>query len=252
MMPRAFLFLWKKKKIITLFFFFPLQDSLCIAVKTSRLVEELACLQSYLDTSSLPPDHLLHDKSRARRPGLLKLEYGNMVISRFAGVRSKCYVLQLESQGKQSAVYKCKGVPNKAVSSAAEFQDYKACVFDSVQKDIEFSSIRTDGQHRVYTMRQKRTALKNWDNKRWLADDGITTKAFSPGRAWDATLGASDVTLLQSGLETLQELAGDREPVDAGGLGEGEEEVDDSLWPTADFCAEDLDVMDALELSALM
>lgn len=224
-------------------------DSLCIAVKTNRLGQELAALQDHLDTSSLPPDHPLHDKSRARRPGLLKLEYGNMVISRFAGVRSKCYVLQLESQGQQSAVYKCKGVPNKAVSSTTEFQDYKNCVFDSVEKDIEFSSIRTDGKHQLYTMRQKRTALKNWDNKRWLADDGITTKAFSPTRAWDADLSAQDTALLQDGLDALEELAADRELAEDRELSSDSE---DPLWEALDFSAEDFEALDVIEQAAIM
>lgn len=155
-------------------------DSLAVALTTDHLNEELALLQPILDTSGLPKSHPLYDASKARIPGLLKLEYGSHHILRFAGIRPKCYALDLEAPGQKNVVYKCKGVPRAALTRSTSFEDYKKCIFESIGKEFKFSSIRTDGEHRIYTVSQVRLGLRNFDCKRWIEACGIKTRAFRP------------------------------------------------------------------------
>jgi hypothetical protein len=155
-------------------------DSFGLEITSEDLVGELASLSSILDTSGLPSDHPLYSKERERVPGLLKLEYATSHILRFAGIRPKVYCLDLEEHDKKKKkqIYKCKGVQKGALARSVTFEDYKRCIFEDTVKRVTFASIRTDGQHRIYTMEQTKAALRNFDNKRYLQDDGINTRAF--------------------------------------------------------------------------
>lgn len=153
-------------------------DSLAVELQSDDIVEDLRPLMDVLDTSSLPPEHPLYDARYARVQGRLKIEYGGFRIQRFAAVRSKVYALDLASPNGKSVVYKAKGVQKSALKRSVEFEDYKRCVFDSVAKYVTFHSIRTDGQHRLYTLKQTKVGLQNFDNKRYIEPCGIRTRAF--------------------------------------------------------------------------
>lgn len=153
-------------------------DSLAIHVETPDLVGELRPLMDILDTSSLPKDHPLYDETFARCQGRLKIEYGAHDIVRFAGVRAKCYALDLEHAGGGSVVYKAKGVQKGALKRSVTFEDYKRCVFESVSKFVTFHTIQTDRRHHLFTLRQTKVALQNFDNKRFIEPCGVKTRAF--------------------------------------------------------------------------
>ncbi|XP_034230806.1 uncharacterized protein LOC117639345 isoform X2 [Thrips palmi] len=154
-------------------------DSLCVHLKTPNLVEDLRPILDILDTSGLPEDHPLYDPQYARVQGRLKIEYGRFNILRFAGIRSKVYALDLETaEGGEKAVYKCKGIQKSALAQSVRFEDYKRCIFDNVTKFVEVAGIRTDGKHSLYTIKQNKSGLSNFDNKRYILEDGISTNAF--------------------------------------------------------------------------
>lgn len=160
-------------------------DSVCLELRTPDLVEDLRPLMDILDTSTLPVQHPLYDPQFARHQGRLKIEYGNFHIRQIAAVRSKVYALDLTSATGDAKVYKAKGVHKAALNRTVTFDDYKRCVFEGVLKPVTYTSIRTDGRHNLYTMRQTKNGLVDFDNKRFIMPCGIRTRAFGyRGREW--------------------------------------------------------------------
>lgn len=150
-------------------------DSLAVRIETPDLVADLRPLMDILDTSSLPKNHALYDGRFARCQGRLKIEYGAHKVLRFAGVRAKCYALDLaDAEGNRSAIYKAKGVNKGALRRSVNFEDYKRCIFDGVAKYVQFNSIQTDRRHNLYTLEQRKVALQNFDNKRRILNTGRT------------------------------------------------------------------------------
>ena len=162
-------------------------DSFGAEVTSHNINEELSQLKDILDTSGLHSDHPLYHKNNAKVPGFLKIEFGDQYITKFAAVRSKCWAVETVSQdqSKRKTVMKCKGVPQNALKSGIKFEDYKKCVFENVDRQVSFSSIRTDGKHGIFTVKQRKRALCNFDNKRWIESDGIRTRAFRPTDEFD-------------------------------------------------------------------
>ncbi|KAE8741577.1 hypothetical protein FOCC_FOCC012870 [Frankliniella occidentalis] len=154
-------------------------DSQGVEIESPDIVGEMRNLEHILDTSGLLPTHPLYSTQYARVPGRLKIEYGEMTILRFAAVRAKCYAVEYETQDNNiSNIYKCKGVQRNALKQGITFEDYKKCIFNDVQKQLQFCSLRSDGTHQIYTVKQCKTALRNFDNKRYILSDGCTTRAF--------------------------------------------------------------------------
>lgn len=154
-------------------------DSLGVEIESPDIVGEMRNLNHVLDTSGLLPNHPLYSTQFARVQGRLKIEYGEMNILRFAAVRAKCYAIEMESQDKNiQNIYKCKGVKSVALKQSISFEDYKRCIFDNVAKQVKFHSLQSDGAHRVFTLHQQKYALRNFDSKRWILEDGYRTRAF--------------------------------------------------------------------------
>lgn len=151
-------------------------DSFGVEITSNSIHEELSAIKDILDTSGLPRDHPLYDPSRSRQPGYLKIEYGHTDILAFAGIRPKCYCLDLGPT--ETVVMKCKGIQSAALYRSVSFEDYKNCIFKNVLKEVTCCSLRTDGKHHVYTMQQRKWALRNFDQKRYILPDGIHTRAF--------------------------------------------------------------------------
>lgn len=153
-------------------------DSLALHLETKDLVADLTPLMDILDTSSLPRDHPLYDGQYARCAGRLKIEYGSYDVLEFAGVRAKCYALDMVNADGEKVVMKAKGVNKGALKRTVSFADYKRCVFEGVTKFVTCHSIQTDRKHHLYTLKQTKVALQNFDNKRFLAPCGKRTFAF--------------------------------------------------------------------------
>jgi hypothetical protein len=155
-------------------------DSMCVEVETNRINDELRAVSHIMDMSGFPPSHPLHSKEFQRVTGRLKVEYGDLHILKFVGLRAKCYALDMEARGEKKTVLKCKGVQKSAMQRSVTFEDYKKCLFENLEKEVQFCSIRTDGKHRLFTLKQSKTALRQFDNKRWIQPDGVITRAYRP------------------------------------------------------------------------
>jgi hypothetical protein len=89
---------------------------------------------------------------------------------------------------------RCNGI-NRAAVRGMHFEDYKIMVqpIEVVEADARVEQYRmTTRLHQVTVQRVRKRALSSYDDKRWIADDGVETHAHGyqpPGadpRSWRA------------------------------------------------------------------
>ncbi|KAE8744368.1 hypothetical protein FOCC_FOCC008972 [Frankliniella occidentalis] len=179
-------------------------DSILCKVTTPELDKDLKELSYMFDFSSLPKWHPLYDTSRDRVPGYLKIELGKQTITEMVAIKSKCYAINYiplptenpdivhpaSMPGPSSApgieqdlqiMRRCKGIPASALNKHTAFSDYKKCVFEGLTNEISFCAIKSDGEHNVYTVNQKKRCLSAFENKRKILADGIKTLPYCVG-----------------------------------------------------------------------
>ncbi|MES2286721.1 MAG: hypothetical protein V4547_13615 [Bacteroidota bacterium] len=93
-------------------------DNLVCEIKdpNKTFIQDLRDLSNHFDFSNLPSDHPLFDKSKAKQPGLLKIEYPYPlqfvgIKSKLYSVLSKCESCRLSNTDMGLSCNKCKSVP---------------------------------------------------------------------------------------------------------------------------------------------
>jgi len=127
--------------------------------------------------------------------GRFKIEIADAITTIFIGLRAKMYVYLIERSSKgaasSSAEYnnytefkkRGKGIPSHILKSKF-LRDYKDVLFNEIQTFVEFKRIGSKKLD-VYTINQKKVALSNFDDKRFILNDGITTLAHGHYRIPD-------------------------------------------------------------------
>jgi hypothetical protein len=144
----------------------------------------------WLDLSAYPKDHPLYSKQNAKIPGFMKDEACGANISHYIALRSKCYhlsmsetpeVLNAMGSGLTSTFNKCKGIPKAAAKKFVK-SDYKNAL-DGGEVSASFYALGTRGvTHRMYLEKRQRVALKQFDDKGFLLEDGIDCLAHGHHR----------------------------------------------------------------------
>lgn len=126
----------------------------------------------HFDMSNLPPPY--RSETNSSTVGKLKDELaGKDVILGFVGLRSKCYCLKLLKQDEKKA----KGLPRSVVKDI-KFQDYYNALFSPVSaQSHEYHSIRSVGRT-IFTLKEHRSGLANFDDKRVLCANRIETLPY--------------------------------------------------------------------------
>ena len=101
-------------------------------------------------------------------------------------IRPKMYHLDVYITAQPNAeTFKqaTKGVPRNTLT----YQDFSDCLHENKTKTVEFNIIASTN-HQLYTQRVEKIALCNYDDKRWLCDDGINTLAYGHFRTLPQTV----------------------------------------------------------------
>jgi hypothetical protein len=159
-------------------------DSLVYQIKTEDIYQDMKESSDVYDTSDYPKDHALYSTANKKVAGKFKDESNGLIITSFVGLRSKMYSyimdrpeLDLGKSGKVNKHQKLKGVPRSIVSNNIDHDLYKQCLEDSSFKhNVSFYSIRSQN-HQVYTQHNTKTGLSSFDDKRFILNDGISTRA---------------------------------------------------------------------------
>ena len=74
-------------------------------------------------------------------------------------------------------VRKAKGVKKSVVKKQIKHEQYKQALFGTEQMWHGMNILRSEG-HEIYGMHVNKISLSPFDSKRWIADDGVNTKAY--------------------------------------------------------------------------
>ena len=98
------------------------------------------------------------------------------------GLKSKQYSILCSCD----TIHRAKGVP-KAAANEQVHADYLHTLRKNQPKTVHFSAIRSF-KHKLYTVDTEKIALRAFDDKKYILDDGINSLAYGDYRIarWDS------------------------------------------------------------------
>ena len=119
--------------------------------------------------------------------GKFKDECNGVPIAEFVGLRPKMYSIKksnkFDFQASGSEIRKAKGVQRAVVKKDLHHEMYKECLFEQKQMRHTQVAIRSRG-HEIGVYEQNKISLSPLDTKKWIADDGIVTRAYGHHRIY--------------------------------------------------------------------
>jgi len=162
-------------------------DSFFFAIYTEDVYKDIWEMREHFDMSEYSKENPLYDETNKKVIGKFKDELGDHVMSEFIGVRPKCYSYEKYSmEDGIKNVKRLKGVPKSIVSKDIKHEDYDKCVSENKDLTCVVHGIRSS-MLQNYTIRQKKTALSNTDDKRF----------------WHPSLGFQSLALGNKNIESL-------------------------------------------------
>ena len=152
-------------------------DSLVIRVETEDFYKDMVEMKEHFDMSEYSKSNPIYDETNKKVIGKFKDETGDKIITKFVGVRSKCYAFETDDLEVKK---KLKGIPKCIVKKQINLSDYQNCVLEKNkgEGDLKIEGIvgfRTKSLTNYTTIMSKK-ALSNHDDKRvW---DGINSYAY--------------------------------------------------------------------------
>lgn len=154
-------------------------DSLCYEIKTNDLYEDLLKIKNLLDTSDFPENNKLYSKENKKIIGKFKSETNDKLISEFVGLRAKLYSFTVYNDIHEHK--KAKGIKKATIKHDIKHDDYKRAIFGKNKTDIiqncKFNLIRSK-LHKIKSITVNKISLCGMDNKRYVLNDGINTRAI--------------------------------------------------------------------------
>ena len=83
----------------------------------------------------------------------------------------------LYHEGRRKNIKKTKGVKKSVIKKQIKHEQYKETLFGTQQMWHGMNILRSEG-HEIYGMHVNKISLSPFDSKRWIADDGVNTKAY--------------------------------------------------------------------------
>ena len=166
-------------------------DSLCYRIRTKDVYADMLAHYDEFDWSGYPATHSVFSGMSDERIawlrsvnkkvlGKMKDELDGCRMSEFVGARAKCYSFQVDERDREAyfekkrSTMKNKGIKSVVVKHQLKHEDYRKCVLESQRKFVEIRSFRSYA-HQIFTLRQVKLALINFDDKRWMCDGGLAT-----------------------------------------------------------------------------
>ena len=144
-------------------------DSLTYEIKSENVYEEFFKWKDLFDFSNYSKDSKFYDDANKKVIGKMKDEYGGVIIDQFIGLKSKMYSIK-KIDGSESSTA-------KGVNIATEFNEFKDVLFN--KKIIRHKMKRIQAKnHKIGTYEIGKISLSCFDDKRYVLDDGIHTRAY--------------------------------------------------------------------------
>jgi hypothetical protein len=145
-------------------------DSLCYHIETPDVYKDMGQMAKHFDTKRLhlrTPALLEHEQEG----GGEKVETNGVSISEFVGLKSKMYCFTVGESTKRTA----KGIKKAVAQRDLMMGQYKAAL-DGTACTVKQTMIQSRN-HRIGTVSATKSTLSAYNDKRWICDDGVTTRA---------------------------------------------------------------------------
>ena len=148
-------------------------DSLTYHIITPDLYQDMKEDQHLYDTSDYPKEHFLYSTSNKKVIGKFKDETAGDPIMEFVGLRAKMYsMVTLKGKDKKAG----KGIKKSVLKKKVRHRDFKGCLME--KREFEHPMMNfCSKQHQIFTLKQTKKSLSPFDDKRYILEDGYTTRA---------------------------------------------------------------------------
>jgi hypothetical protein len=152
-------------------------DGLMLHIKTEDFYEDIKNdIDKWFDTSNFSDgDRFEIEAKNKMKLGCFKIETGENIVTIFIGLRAKMYCYTIEHELKTELKKREKGVPGH-VTNKHQFMIWKKVLDNETQTYATYNMIKSEKLN-VYTIEQTKVALSNFDDKRYILNDGYTTLA---------------------------------------------------------------------------
>jgi hypothetical protein len=130
--------------------------------------------KNLFDTSDYPKEHPLHSNANKKVLGKMKDECAGTPIAECVCLRPKMYSIM---KADEKNIKKAKGVKKSAVKKRINHEQYVEVLLGAKQLWHGAKILRSEG-HEIWSVYQNKVSLSPFESKRWIADDGILTKAY--------------------------------------------------------------------------
>ena len=151
-------------------------DSLAYAVEHSNIYQGMKEITNEFDFSEYPKDHPMHSTKNMKVVGKFKDELKGEQMMKFIGLRPKLYSYTYEKCGKVAEKNTAKGVKKHVKETKLTFHHYEECIKSMQSMQVNMNVIRSD-HHKIFSYGLKKIGLSAYDDKRYICDDGISTRA---------------------------------------------------------------------------
>jgi hypothetical protein len=167
-------------------------DGLLLYILTEDFYEDIKNdIDEWFDTSNFEDGNRFKiDAKNKMKLGCFKIETGENIVTMFIGLRAKMYCYTIEHQDSEASdkgartelKKREKGVPGH-ITNRHQLKIWKKVLDNetqtgamSAQTSATYNIIKSEKLN-VYTIEQTKVALSNFDDKRYILDDGYTTLA---------------------------------------------------------------------------
>lgn len=164
-------------------------DSMCLSIRSNKIVDDLFDLKCHFDFSNLHPSHPLSSQENKAILFKFKEEFGLQPISRICALKSKTYSIEvacnckvgidnsgicLKCKNLSNDTYQCnklKGI-NKSATREILFENFYRCLLENIPQKSLMYQIRSHKQQ-ITTVRLNKLSLSSFDDKRFIFNCGI-------------------------------------------------------------------------------
>ena len=205
-------------------------DSLTYHITAEDLYQDMKEDQHLYDTSNYSKDHFLFSEVNKKVIGKFKDETGGLPIVEWIELRAKMYSMMADD-GKEKKTGK--GIKKSVLKKEIRHQDFKDCLMEKREFQHSMMNFRSK-QHQLFTVKQTKKSLSPFDDKRYILEDGYTTRAHGhyqngiirPSKAAESSekelansmralsLTSTNHTSLSKVLDTIMESHGNQSSID--------------------------------------
>ena len=145
---------------------------MCYEITTDDVYADMLHDCEQFDTSNYYLDHPNYLATNKKVLGKFKDENVGKPIIEFVGLKPNMYSILLDKPEKKTA----KGISRHVTARDLHHEMYKSCLLEEYSMSSTMNVIRSRNQ-KLYSLIIHKTSLSPYDDKRYVLEDGVSTRA---------------------------------------------------------------------------